>query len=66
MSIVRESVKTGMAPSIDRTKTVGLVSLPGMMSGLIFAGIDPVQAIRYQIVVDVYVDFSYCDFFIYC
>jgi len=51
MSIVRESVKTGMAPSIDRTKTVGLVSLPGMMSGLIFAGIDPVQAIRYQIVV---------------
>ncbi|KEI55359.1 membrane protein [Enterococcus faecium UC7256] len=51
MSIVRESVKTGMASSIDRTKTVGLVSLPGMMSGLIFAGIDPVQAIRYQIVV---------------
>ena len=51
MSIVRESVKTGMAPSIDQTKTVGLVSLPGMMSGLVFAGIDPVQAIRYQIVV---------------
>lgn len=51
MSIVRESIKTGMAPSVDRTKTVGLVSLPGMMSGLIFAGIDPVQAIRYQIIV---------------
>lgn len=51
MSIVRESIKTGMAPSVDRTKTVGLVSLPGMMSGLIFAGVDPVEAIRYQIVV---------------
>ncbi|WP_027108296.1 ABC transporter permease [Lacticigenium naphthae] len=51
MSIVRESIKTGMAPSIDRTKTVGLVSLPGMMAGLIFAGVDPVEAIRYQIVV---------------
>lgn len=38
LSIIRESVKTGMSPSIDSTKTVGLVSLPGMMSGLIFAG----------------------------
>lgn len=51
MSIIRESVKTGMSPSIDSTKTVGLVSLPGMMSGLIFAGIEPTEAIRYQIVV---------------
>lgn len=51
MSIIRESVKTGMTPSIDSTKTVGLVSLPGMMSGLIFAGIEPTEAIRYQIVV---------------
>lgn len=51
MSIIRESVKTGMTPSIDSTKTVGLVSLPGMMSGLIFAGVEPTEAIRYQIVV---------------
>lgn len=51
MTIIRESVKTGMTPSIDSTKTVGLVSLPGMMSGLIFAGIEPTEAIRYQIVV---------------
>lgn len=51
MSIIRSSVKTGMSPSIDSTKTVGLVSLPGMMSGLIFAGVDPIEAIRYQIVV---------------
>jgi putative ABC transport system permease protein len=51
MTIIRESVKTGMSPSIDSTKTVGLVSLPGMMSGLIFAGIEPTEAIRYQIVV---------------
>lgn len=51
MSVIRDSVKTGMSPSIDRTKTVGLVSLPGMMSGLIFAGVEPTEAIRYQIVV---------------
>lgn len=40
-----------MQPTIDSAKTVGIVSLPGMMSGLIFAGVDPVRAIKYQIMV---------------
>ncbi len=40
-----------LIPTVDSAKTVGLVSLPGMMSGLIFAGIDPVKAIKYQIMV---------------
>lgn len=51
IDIVRESIRTGMAPTIDSAKTVGIVSLPGMMSGLIFAGVDPVRAIKYQILV---------------
>lgn len=50
-SIVRQSIKTAMQPTIDSAKTVGLVSLPGMMSGLIFAGVNPVYAIKYQIMV---------------
>lgn len=50
-TILRESIKTAMQPTIDSAKTVGLVSLPGMMSGLIFAGVDPVHAIKYQIMV---------------
>lgn len=51
MDILRDSIKTGMSPSIDSAKTVGIVNLPGMMAGLIFAGVDPVMAIRYQIMV---------------
>lgn len=51
IDIVRNAVKTGMSPTIDSAKTVGLVSLPGMMSGLIFAGVDPTKAIMYQIMV---------------
>lgn len=50
-SIVRQSVRTAMQPTIDSAKTVGLVSLPGMMSGLIFAGVSPIFAIKYQIMV---------------
>lgn len=51
IAIVREAIRTGMSPTIDSAKTVGLVNLPGMMSGLIFAGVDPVRAIKYQIMV---------------
>lgn len=51
LPILRESIKAAMQPTIDSAKTVGLVSLPGMMSGLIFAGVDPVHAIKYQIMV---------------
>jgi len=50
-TLIVNAIKTGMAPTIDSAKTVGLVSLPGMMSGLIFAGIDPTKAIMYQIMV---------------
>ncbi|NTU93142.1 MAG: iron export ABC transporter permease subunit FetB [Chlorobiaceae bacterium] len=45
------AVKAGMIPSINAMMGVGLVFLPGMMSGQILAGSDPMEAIRYQIVV---------------
>lgn len=48
---IQEAVKTGMLPSIDSAKTLGLVSLPGMMTGLILAGMNPVVAIKYQVMV---------------
>jgi len=49
--IIRESIKTGMLPTIDSTKTLGIVSLPGMMTGLIIAGTSPIFAVRFQIMV---------------
>lgn len=48
---VRAAVKAGMIPSINALMTVGLVSLPGMMTGQILAGADPLVAVKYQIVV---------------
>lgn len=51
LPIIRRSIKTAMQPTIDSAKTVGLVNLPGMMSGLIFAGVNPVYAIKYQIMI---------------
>jgi putative ABC transport system permease protein len=49
--IIRDALKAGMIPSINSLTGVGLVFLPGMMTGQILAGADPMLAIRYQIVV---------------
>ncbi len=48
---IREAVRKGMIPIINAMSVVGLVSLPGMMTGQILAGNPPVQAVKYQIVV---------------
>ena len=48
---VRESIRAGMTPTINSLMVVGLVSLPGMMTGQILGGADPREAVRYQIVV---------------
>jgi len=45
------SVKASMIPIIDGMKTVGLVQLPGMMTGMIIAGASPIEAVRYQILI---------------
>jgi putative ABC transport system permease protein len=46
-----ESVRRGMIPIINAMMVVGIVSLPGMMTGQILAGADPLEAVKYQIVV---------------
>ncbi len=48
---VRSSVKAGMIPIINSMAAAGLVFIPGMMTGQVLAGVDPVQATGYQIVV---------------
>ncbi|SCJ93363.1 ABC-type uncharacterized transport system%2C permease component [uncultured Clostridium sp.] len=49
--VLRESVKLAMIPTIDSAKTLGIVALPGMMTGLILAGSSPLTAIKFQIMV---------------
>lgn len=48
---LRTAVRTALVPSVDQTKVVGLIALPGTMTGLIIAGVEPLEAIRYQIIV---------------
>ena len=50
-AMVQSAIRAGMIPSINSMMAVGLVFIPGMMTGQILAGADPLVAIRYQIVV---------------
>ncbi|CEP66242.1 Conserved hypothetical protein CHP00245 [Moorella glycerini] len=49
--ILRQAISAGMIPSINSMMGVGIVFLPGIMSGQIIAGANPVVAVKYQIVV---------------
>jgi len=48
---IREAVRTGMVPIINAMTVVGMVSLPGMMTGQILAGANPASAVAYQILI---------------
>lgn len=49
--IIQEAIKGSLQPTIDTARTVGLVLLPGMMTGMMFAGTVPLKAIMYQILI---------------
>ncbi|MDY7110363.1 MAG: iron export ABC transporter permease subunit FetB [Planctomycetota bacterium] len=46
-----DAVRRGMIPTINSMMVVGIVALPGMMTGQILAGADPLEAVKYQVVV---------------
>ncbi|GAA1468987.1 ABC transporter permease [Microbacterium thalassium] len=51
LDLARRAVRDALVPSVDQTKTTGLVVLPGAFVGAIFGGISPLEAGRFQIVV---------------
>lgn len=49
--VVHEVTRLALIPQIERTKVVGLIALPGAMTGLLLAGADPLDAVLIQLVV---------------
>ena len=47
--LIRESVRKGLIPLINQMSAAGIITLPGIMTGQILAGMDPMDAVRYQI-----------------
>ena len=46
---LRTSIRRGLLPIINQMSAAGIVTLPGIMTGQILAGMDPVEAVKYQI-----------------
>ena len=51
LPIMRDALRSGFMPIINSMAAVGLVSLPGMMTGQILAGVEPVDAVKYQLLI---------------
>ena len=47
----RLALRTALMPIINTMAAIGLVSLPGMMTGQILAGVAPIEAVKYQLLV---------------
>ena len=48
---LQRAFSASLAPTLATMATIGIVSLPGMMTGIILGGTDPVVAIKYQIAI---------------
>ena len=48
--LVTRSLRSGMIPLIDSTKTAGVVFFPGAMVGMLVAGAEPLDAVRLQLI----------------
>jgi UDP-glucose/iron transport system permease protein len=51
LPVNRAALRTALMPIINAMAATGLVALPGMMTGQILAGADPVEAVKYQILI---------------
>jgi putative ABC transport system permease protein len=50
-SVLHVALRTGMMPILNSMATTGIVALPGMMTGQILAGADPIEAAKYQVLI---------------
>ena len=48
--LVTRSLRSGLIPLVDSTKTTGVVFFPGTMVGMLVAGAEPIQAVRLQLI----------------
>jgi putative ABC transport system permease protein len=50
-SSARVAIRAGLIPTINAMAVAGIVFIPGMMTGQVLAGADPLEAAQYQVVV---------------
>lgn len=51
LPVSRRALRSGFTPIINAMAATGVVSLPGMMTGQILSGVDPQEAVKYQLLI---------------
>jgi putative ABC transport system permease protein len=51
LPVLRDALRSGFMPIMNSMAAIGLVSLPGMMTGQILAGVEPIDAVKYQLLI---------------
>jgi putative ABC transport system permease protein len=46
---VRDAIRKGLIPIVNQMSAAGIITLPGIMTGQLLAGMDPMSAVKYQI-----------------
>ena len=47
--LLRQAIRRGLLPIVNQMSAAGVITLPGIMTGQILAGLDPLEAVKYQI-----------------
>jgi putative ABC transport system permease protein len=47
--LLREALRRGLLPIVNQMSAAGVITLPGIMTGQILAGLDPMETVKYQI-----------------
>lgn len=47
--LLRSSIRRAMIPIVNQMSAAGIITLPGIMTGQLLAGMDPIEAVKYQI-----------------
>ena len=47
----KDAIRAGLIPILNQMMVVGVVTLPGMITGQLLSGIDPLNAASYQILI---------------
>lgn len=50
-TIIQDSFRAGLLPSTNRVAVLGIVTIPGLMSGMIIGEVDPIEAAIYQVII---------------
>jgi len=49
--IKKSAIKAGLIPTINALMVLGIVKLPGMMTGQILGGVAPIESVKYQLLI---------------